>query len=117
MSDHLLGQRRVQVSEKATGDLLVFIFFLKISLKLSHSCESEFFFTTFCVVLFYSMQFLKWGIGSTRKMWLVSTSEMKAGKEQVDHEVKPTKDEKLLLWSMMTTERQGEIDEDDNVGN
>ena len=42
---------------------------------------------------------------------------MKAGKEQVYHEVKPTKDEKLLLWSMMTTERQGEIDEDDNVGN
>ena len=32
---HLSGQRRVQVSEKATGDLLVFIF-MKIRLKLSH---------------------------------------------------------------------------------
>ena len=26
------------------------------------------------------------GIESTRKMWLVSNSEIKAGKEQVDHE-------------------------------
>ena len=47
---HLLGQRQMQVSEKATGDLLVFIYFCKIPLKLSQICESESFVTTFCVV-------------------------------------------------------------------
>ena len=47
---HLLGQGWVQVREKATGDLLVFVF-VKIPLKLSLFCESKSFFTTFCVVL------------------------------------------------------------------
>ena len=37
LGGHLLGQRRVQVSEKPTGVLVVFVF-VKISLK--HFCES-----------------------------------------------------------------------------
>ena len=49
---HLLGQGWVQVREKATGDLLVFVFVKKNPLKLSLFCESKScFLTTFCVVL------------------------------------------------------------------
>ena len=49
---HLLGQRWMQVREKATGDLLVFIF-VKIPLQLSlfFVKVKVFFFTTFTVVL------------------------------------------------------------------
>ena len=49
---HRSGQGWAQVREKATGDLLVFVFVNKISLKLSLFCESKSFLTTFCVVLY-----------------------------------------------------------------
>ena len=54
---HLSGQRRVQVSEEATGDLLVFVF-VNIPLKLSQFFESESLLTTFCVIVFNHLQFL-----------------------------------------------------------
>ena len=45
---HRSGQRRVQVREQATGDLLVFVFVNKIPLELSlFLCESKSFFDHF----------------------------------------------------------------------
>ena len=84
---HHSGQRRVQVREKATGDLLVFIF-VKIPLQLSLFFVKVKVFWSLSLSLSYSMC-SSWkgseGIESTRKMWLVSNSEIKAGKEHVDH--------------------------------
>ena len=44
------------------------------------------------------------GIESTRKLWLVSTSEIKAGKEQFDHEVKIEMGVCKLLLNYISTQ-------------
>ena len=54
---HHSGQRRVQVREKATGDLLIFVFIKSSPLSfqaftLESESERESFLTTFCVVLY-----------------------------------------------------------------
>ena len=61
---HHSGQRRVQVREKATGDLLIFVFIKSSPLSfqaftLESESERESFLTTFCVNLYNHVQFLK----------------------------------------------------------
>ena len=106
---HLLGQRWMQVREKATGDLLVFIF-VKIPLQLSLFFVKVKVFWSLSLSLSYNMC-TSWkgseGIESTRKMWLVSNSEIKAEKEQVDHKTLLDRFVKLLhLFQTLCSTKQ-----------
>ena len=79
----------MQVSEKATGDLLVFIF-VKFLLSFHKFVKVKVFLPL--SELFSYIKCSSWkgseGIESTRQICSVSTSEIKAEKEQFDHEVR-----------------------------
>ena len=55
---HLLGQRRMQVREKATGDLLVFILVKNSPSAFTFFCESESFLIKILVQFYYHVQSL-----------------------------------------------------------